>query len=129
MDFGRTIEGRWIMSADKLTGKILVFVSTLCLSTQAIARDMMFESHAKAGTPARIRTFFDCRRHSPGGTGGGMAEHGTVVAKFTSENRCGSANEPVNQIWYTSSPGFKGVDTVTIPVASSLNVIIKVTVD
>ena len=111
----------------------LIFGVAICIISipQPIfaARDFTFESHAKSGVPSRIRTFFDCQRHSPGATGGGTAEHGTVVAKFVTQNRCGNPNEPTNEIWYTSTPGFKGVDTVTIAASGNVNVIIEVTVD
>jgi hypothetical protein len=81
--------------------------------TQASADE--YDRQAKSGQASKIFTFFDCKRHSPGGDGGGNAEHGTVAVKDIIQNRCGNPNEPTREVWYTSSPGFKGVDRVVFP--------------
>jgi hypothetical protein len=98
-------------------------------ATIAVATDLQFSAHAKSGEPTRVRTFFDCIRHSPGGGGGAFAEHGTVNVKFVTQKRCGNANEPTNEVWYTSPAGFKGTDTVTIPISGATRVSIDVTVE
>jgi hypothetical protein len=53
-----------------------------------------YDREAKSGQASNIFTFFDCKRHSPGGDGGGNAEHGTVAVKDIIQNRCGNPNEP-----------------------------------
>ena len=97
--------------------------------TTAYARESQFQAHAKSGEPTRIRTFYNCKRHLPGGGGGAFVEHGTVTVKYVIQNRCGNANEPTNEIWYTSTPGFKGLDTVTLPLGGRTKVNIEVTVE
>jgi hypothetical protein len=74
-----------------------------------------YDRQAKSGQASKLYTFFDCKRHSPSGDGGGMAEHGAVVVKDIIQNRCGNPNEPTREVWYTSSSGFKGVDRVVFP--------------
>jgi hypothetical protein len=81
--------------------------------TQASADE--YDRQAKSGQASKIYTFFDCKRHSPAGDGGGNAEHGTVAVKDVIQNRCGNPNEPTREVWYTSSQGFKGVDRVIFP--------------
>lgn len=94
----------------------------------AEARDVIFGAHTKTGAPTLIRTFFNCIRHVPGGNGAAIAEHGSAELKFVTGAHCGNANEPANEVWYTSNPGFKGIDNVTIPVGPWTNVIVRVTV-
>ena len=38
-----------------------------------------------------------------------------MTLKDVQINQCGNANEPAKEVWYTSAPGFKGVDTVRFP--------------
>jgi hypothetical protein len=72
-----------------------------------------FFVHAKSGTPKLIQVYFDCKNHLRFGDTGRFVEHGTITIKDAVQQRCGNANEPVKEIWYTSEPGFVGVDSVT----------------
>jgi hypothetical protein len=114
---------KWIVMS------IPLLIANLGAVNPSLSRDYVFENHARSGVPTRVRTFYDCQHHSPGGSGAGTAEHGTVASKFVVQNKCGNLNEPTNEYWYTSNPGFKGLDTVTIPATSGTNVVIKVTVN
>jgi len=113
--------------------RVILSMSLIIISISLInfgfARDYVFENHAKSGVSTRVPTFFNCQTHSPGGGGSGTAEHGTVTSNFVVQNKCGTANEPTNEYWYTSNPGFKGTDTVTIPASAGTNVVVKVTVE
>ena len=48
-------------------------------------------------------------------------EHGTVTLKDVQVNQCGNPNEPAKEVWYTSAPGFKGVDIVKFPMGKRGN--------
>jgi hypothetical protein len=94
----------------------------------AYAHSMQHYVSAISGQPTHIWNFFNCRTHFPMGTTGSFVEHGTVTVKeLSTQNRCGNANEPAREVWYTSPPGFKGIDTITFP-AGSGRVIFEVTV-
>jgi hypothetical protein len=72
-----------------------------------------YNSHAQSGEARRIWMFYGCRHHAPSAPA--FVDHGSVTYKDGVQNRCGNANEPVWEAWYTSAPGFKGLDKVTIP--------------
>ncbi len=95
-----------------------------------------FGAHAKSGKPSRIRLFFSCFGSKyPGlGDSGAVVEHGAITIKKTEGQRCGSGTPPVpiNEIWFTSEPGFKGVAKVIFYnpwLAGAPPVIIDVTVE
>lgn len=96
----------------------------------AEARESIFTAHAKSGEPSRIRIFFDCRTHAPvSNVTGAFVEHGSVSFKDSVRDFCGVVGLPVREVWYTSDPGFKGVDRVSIPRALRFQTIIDVTVE
>ena len=97
--------------------------------TTAGAYTYQSRAHAKSGQATLIKLSFDCRYHSPSGGRGAFVEHGTVTAKSVVLNQCGNANEPGYEIWYTSTPGFKGIDHVTIPFSRSGKILIEVTLE
>jgi hypothetical protein len=69
-----------------------------------------------------IWRYYNCVKHfAPGRSG--TAEHGTVEGKSSTGNACNNPNEPVEEMWYTSAPGFKGVDTVTFPTSGNADTI------
>jgi hypothetical protein len=87
------------------------------LSLQAMGAFAGEEHHAKAksGEPTLIRTFWTCMPGGyPKGETGAHVDYGTVTIKKSTRNRCGAFVGPVlaNEIWYTSPPGFKGLDRV-----------------
>lgn len=83
------------------------------LASPALAGE--YSSHATSGEGKRIWMFYDCRHHAPSAPNGAFVDHGSVTYKDGVHDRCGNANEPVWEVWYTSTPGFKGSDKVTIP--------------
>ena len=74
-----------------------------------------YSKHAKSGEATRIWSFYSCTTHAPSSPSGAFVEHGSVVYKDATIDRCGNANEPAREVWYTSNAGFKGLDKVTIP--------------
>ena len=74
------------------------------------------ERSVQSGAPTRIWTFYNCigRKHSPF-AGTAFSEHGSVIFKEVPKNRCGIADVPTREVWYTSNPVFTGVDKVTFP--------------
>jgi hypothetical protein len=73
------------------------------------------------GEPTRIFTFLNCMFHKPW-YGTAFVEHGSIAYKEVTQRRCGNADEPARDVWYTSPPGYKGTDTVTFPFGSSSTV-------
>ena len=88
-----------------------------------IVRDV----EAKSGAPVLIARFFDCRNHVPY-EGTAFVQHGKVTMKRLTINQCGNPKEPANAYWYTSDPGFKGVDEVNFSDVSGSALIVHVTV-
>ena len=85
----------------------------LCQASQAAGIGV--NAKAKSGQPTLIGHLYSCTTHSPPGDAGASVEHGTVTLKDVQINQCGNPNEPAKEVWYTSAPGFKGVDTVKFP--------------
>ncbi len=94
-----------------IAGPSIILVAALFVGQAAQATMMEFHKTAKSGQPTLIGHIFDCKSHSPVGNAGAL-EHGAVTLKDVQMNQCGNPNEPAKEIWYTSTPGFKGVDTV-----------------
>ena len=65
----------------KISSLSIVVGAALWSFQMAQASASEYDRHAKSGQASKIYTFFDCKRHSPGGDGGGTAEHGTVAVK------------------------------------------------
>jgi hypothetical protein len=107
--------GKAMVRLSKISSLSIAVGAALCAFQMAQASASEYDRHAKSGQASKIYTFFDCKRHSPEGDGGGTAEHGTVAVKDIIQNRCGNPNEPTREVWYTSSPGFKGIDRVIFP--------------
>jgi len=96
-----------------------------CFAAQA---SQIFSAHAKSGQATLIRRFYDCQRHNPAGDAGAWVEHGSVTVKDVFRAVCGNAQEPVREVWYTSAPGFIGVDKVTFQIGRSFQLVVNVTV-
>ncbi len=103
----------------------LATAPTLARGARAVREE---HRSAKSGVETQIWTFWNCTLHTPGGAQGGSAEHGTVTTKEAAANRCGNANEPVRLVYYTSTPGFKGADTVTFGGLGNAGAIIHIDV-
>jgi hypothetical protein len=73
---------------------------------------------ARSGVTTRIVAFFDCVMHVPF-QGSAFVEHGSLTYKETKGNFCGNPNEPVREVWYTSNPGFVGVDKAVFPLGGA----------
>jgi hypothetical protein len=94
-------------------------VAALCAFVQsatAAAYRTYVERTAAAGVPTHIWTFANCigRTHYPFSRTA-FVEHGTVTFKESTGTRCGLANVITREVWYTSAPGFVGVDRLTFP--------------
>ena len=79
----------------------------------------IYEKTAQSGKPTRLFSFFNCGRHVIAIARGAFVEHGTIEYKDATQKRCGNADEPVVEVWYTSNPGFVGVDVVTMPMGAT----------
>jgi hypothetical protein len=88
-----------------------------------IVRDV----EAKSGVPVFLENFIDCRTHTPF-EGRAFVQHGTVTMKHVTIDYCSNSKEPANQYWYTSNPGFRGMDEVNFPLASGSALIVHLTV-
>lgn len=64
----------------------------------------------KANTTKRVWTFFSCVVGASREGSYATAEHGQIVVRDTTSNRCGDPKFPVKEVWYTPNAGFKGVD-------------------
>src|SRR5271165_4469433 len=82
---------------------------------------------SKSGKPVLVGAFVDCRNHVPY-SGTAFVQHGTVTMKSLTINRCGNPKEPTNAYWYTSEPGFKGLDEGNFSYTSGSAIIVHVTV-
>jgi hypothetical protein len=105
----------------KLMGLSIAIGAALCTFQIAQASASEYNSHAKSGQAALVGHLYSCSSHVPGGDGGYRVEHGTVTLKDATYNACGNPNEPAREVWYTSTPGFKGVDRVTFPMGKRGN--------
>ena len=85
-----------------------------------VSKAAAFYSHversAPSGIPTHIWTFYNCvgRIRYPF-TGTAFVEHGAVTFKEGVKNRCGLRDVITREVWYTSNPGFTGIDRVTFP--------------
>ena len=94
-----------------------VTIGVMLAAVQSAAGIREKTVEARPGNPTLIFTFWRC---GAGGAsvpyqGTAFVEHGTLTYKDVTNSRCGSPNWQTREVWYTSSPGFKGVDTVTFP--------------
>ena len=80
--------------------------------TQATTR--IEHAEASSGKPKLIYTFWSRATHRPW-EATAFVENGALEYKDTTKTRCGNSIERAREIWYTSNPGFAGVDTVTFP--------------
>jgi hypothetical protein len=72
------------------------------------------QATAKSGVPTKMFTWVNCITHKPY-EGTLFVQHGTIEYKDSTTTLCGTAAEPSRELWYTSTPGFKGADTLSIP--------------
>jgi hypothetical protein len=84
---------------------------------------------AASGVPTHIWTFYNCvgRVHYPF-SGTPFAEHGAVAFREVAKTRCGVADLPTREVWYTSIAGFAGVDRLVFPRGHGRSEILAVTV-
>ncbi len=94
-----------------IAGLSIILVAALFLGQAAQATMREYHKTAKSGQPTLIGHLYDCNSHVPVGNAGAF-EHGAVNLKDVQIDQCGNHNEPAKEIWYTSTPGFKGVDKV-----------------
>ena len=110
------------MNLLKSIGLSIAVGASLGFLHAANAGSTQYDVHSKSGQASRIWIFYDCKRHNPTGANAGIADHGTVQLKDVVQNECGNPNEPTREVWYTSAPGFKGVDRVVLPRGSQQTV-------
>ncbi len=117
------------MRTTRITGFVIALGLVLGSFQLAQAAAPVHSVQAKSGQLTHIWNFFLCTRSRvPAGANGFFVEHGTVTIKDVTQNRCGSANWPAREVWYTSPPGFRGVDTITFPMGQSA-IILNVAVE
>jgi hypothetical protein len=97
----------------------LALVGFLFVQTTSALAGAEYHAEAKSGQLTRIRVFYNCLPGGyPWGEQGAHIDYGTITVRKTTWNTqgksCGAFVGPVpaNEIWYTSPPGFKGVDRV-----------------
>lgn len=88
---------------------MLALLGGVLLSAPAFAQDKT----TQAGKPVLIWSTWNCQKHIPPAISG-TAKTGKVETKSAVENRCGSASEPVTQLWYTPPANFKGTEEVMV---------------
>jgi hypothetical protein len=81
----------------------------------------------RTGAPVLIGRFIDCKAHAPY-EGTAFVQHGKVTMKRTTMNQCGNLNEPATAYWYTSDPGYKGIDEANFSLVSGSALIVHITV-
>jgi hypothetical protein len=81
----------------------------------------------RTGVPVLIGRFIDCKAHAPY-EGTAFVQHGNVTMKRTTMNRCGNPNEPATAYYYTSDPGYKGIDEANFSLVSGSARIVHITV-
>ena len=81
----------------------------------------------RTGAPVLIGRFIDCKAHAPY-EGTAFVQHGKVTMKRTTMNQCGNPNEPATAYWYTSDPGYKGIDEANFSMVSGSALIVHITV-
>src|SRR5277367_2613565 len=81
----------------------------------------------RTGAPVLIGRFIDCKAHAPY-EGTAFVQHGKVTMKRTTMNQCENPNEPATAYWYTSDPGYKGIDEANFSMVSGSALIVLITV-
>jgi hypothetical protein len=76
------------------------------------------EKETRSGAPVLVGLFIDCKTHVPY-QGTAFVQHGQVTAKDITISQCGNAKEPARAYWYTSEPGYKGMDEVVFSSGSA----------
>ena len=105
----------------------LLMVMFAVSSSPSAADVRLYHRSAKSGEPTLVHTNYNCSNHSPSLLYRGFfVRHGTGEVRKSTRNRCGNANEPVEELWYTSNPGFVGEDEVIFPSNSGISVISRV---
>jgi hypothetical protein len=92
----------------------IAIVAVLGLPQSGHAWGLTYHVQVPSGKPTRIFIFMSCATHQPW-YGAAFVEHGAVAYKDVTLKKCGSDREPAREVWYTSTPGYKGTDTVTFP--------------
>jgi hypothetical protein len=88
---------------------------------------MVRDVEARTGAPVLIGRFVDCKAHVPY-EGTAFVQHGKVTMKRVTINQCGNQNEPATAYWYTSDPGYKGIDEANFSYVSGSALIVHITV-
>ena len=88
---------------------------------------MVRDVEARTGVPVLIGRFVDCKAHVPY-EGTAFVQHGKVALKRVTINQCGNPNEPATAYWYTSDPGYKGIDEANFSYVSGSALIVHITV-
>lgn len=110
----------------RLIFKLSIYLCAIAIAASsalpASAAARVLNKYAKSGEPTLIYTFWSCSSRPPGGGTGSFVEHGTVTMRDVILHKCGDVFEgapgfdvPGREVWYTSNPGFTGLDKVTIP--------------
>jgi hypothetical protein len=115
-----------VVSKSKIAGLAFIAIAFGVIPT-ASAGTRTKEVNAKAGVPTLLFVWYDCVRHFPY-QGTAFVENGTLTYKDAVRNRCGGANEPARELWYTSNSGFTGTDNVTVPGRAGAGLAIRVMV-
>ncbi len=88
---------------------------------------MVRDVEARTGAPVLIGRFVDCKAHVPY-EGTAFVQHGKVTMKRVTIKQCGNQNEPATAYWYTSDPGYKGIDEANFSYVSGSALIVHITV-
>ena len=85
------------------------------------------EVETRTGASVLIGAFIDCRSHVPY-DGTAFVQHGKITMKRMTINQCGNPKEPSTVYWYTSDPGYKGIDEANFSLVSGSALIVHITV-
>jgi hypothetical protein len=108
---------------------VSLMATAMCEATRAAQYIVphVREVETRTGAPVLIGRFIDCKAHAPY-EGTAFVQHGKVTMKRTTMNQCGNLNEPATAYWYTSDPGYKGIDEANFSLVSGSALIVHITV-
>ena len=102
-------------------------MSLFVVANPSIAGVRVSNAAVDSGVPTRIWRFYNCHNHIPSERTA-FVDHGRLDYRQSATDRCGNANEPVREIWYTSPAGYHGADSIVFPGKRHPHTIILVTV-
>jgi hypothetical protein len=100
------------MSKKTICSVVVMVAITFGMTQSLQAAVRTVQKTVQSGVPTKVFTWYNCITHKVF-EGTLFVQHGTLEYRDSTTNVCGTAAEPSRELWYTSTPGFRGADTLS----------------